>query len=137
MYHNETEAKAPEQIAQVVQVVQVAPLPTTAQVELFDPPLCCPTGLCGPTLDQTLLDVSETVLALKERGVGVERYQMASHPHVFLKHPEVMRLVRERGMEAFPITVVAGQIVKVGAYLTRHEIEQALLDAEGAKGVSR
>jgi Arsenical resistance operon protein ArsD len=103
-----------------------------AQVELFDPPLCCPTGLCGPTLDQTLLDMSELVQALKAEGIGVERYQMASHPQVFLKHPDVMRLVRERGMEAFPITVIAGRMVKTGSYPTRQEIDQALLDAKGA-----
>ncbi len=103
----------------------------TVRVELFDPPLCCPTGLCGPTLDQTLLDVSEMVQSLKDSGVGIERYQMTSHPHVFLKQPEVMRLVRERGMEAFPITVIAGRIIKVGAYLTHQEMDQALFDATG------
>jgi hypothetical protein len=103
-------------------------------VELFDPPLCCPTGLCGPTLDQTLLDVNELVLALKAEGVEVERYQMASHPHVFVKHPDVMRLVRERGMEAFPITVIDGQIIKVGTYPTRDEIDHNLLEANEAKG---
>jgi hypothetical protein len=30
-----------------------------ADVEIFDAPMCCPTGLCGPTLDQTLLDVKQ------------------------------------------------------------------------------
>ena len=104
----------------------------TAVVELFDPPLCCPTGLCGPTLDQTLLDVNELVQTLQAASVGVARYQMTAHPHIFLQRPAVMRLVRERGMDAFPITVVAGQIVKVGAYPTRAEIDQALQAAEGA-----
>ena len=51
-----------------------------AVVEIFDPPMCCPTGLCGPTLDQTLLDVSEMLLALQATGVRVERYQMSSNP---------------------------------------------------------
>jgi hypothetical protein len=96
------------------------------QIELFDPPLCCPTGLCGPTLDQTLLDVNEMVLTLKAEGIDVDRYQMASHPHIFLKHPEVMRLVRERGMAAFPVTVVAGRVIKIGAYPTRRELDEAL-----------
>ncbi|MCL6429778.1 MAG: arsenic metallochaperone ArsD family protein [Anaerolineae bacterium] len=32
------------------------------RLEIFDPPLCCPTGLCGPTVDKTLLDVNEMVL---------------------------------------------------------------------------
>ncbi len=36
-----------------------------ADVEIFDPPMCCPTGLCGPTLDQTLLDVNEMILSLQ------------------------------------------------------------------------
>jgi len=32
-------------------------------VEFFDPPMCCPSGLCGPTLDQTLLDVNEMIFS--------------------------------------------------------------------------
>jgi hypothetical protein len=106
--------------------------PRPPLVAIFDPPLCCPTGLCGPTLDQTLLDVNELVQTLQAAGVPVERYQIAAHPAIFLQHPDVMRLVRERGMEAFPITVVAGQIVKVGAYPTRAEINERLSPAPGA-----
>ncbi len=41
-----------------------------ADVEIFDPPMCCPTGLCGPTLDQTLLDVNEMILTLQSEGVS-------------------------------------------------------------------
>lgn len=96
---------------------------TTAEVEFFDPPMCCPTGLCGPTLDQTLLDVSEMIVALQAEGLKVERYQMTSHPQAFLSNPDVMRLVREQQMAALPITVVRGQVVKVGAYPTLTEIK--------------
>jgi DNA mismatch repair ATPase MutS len=97
-----------------------------SQVEIFDPPMCCPTGLCGPTLDQTLLDVSEMLLALKAANVSVERYQMTSHPNVFIQNSEVMRLVRERQMEALPITVVQGRVIKVGVYPSLAEIQSAL-----------
>lgn len=95
-------------------------------VELFDPPMCCPTGLCGPTLDQTLLDVSEMILALQAEGRGVVRYQMASAPHAFLNNPEVMRLVREQQMAALPITVVHGRVVKAGAYPSLAELRPHL-----------
>ncbi len=105
-------------------------------VEFFDPPMCCPTGLCGPTLDQTLLDVSEMILALKAEGVTVERYQMTSHPHKFINHPEVMRLVRERQMESLPIIVVQGQVVKSGAYPTLVEVTAALAASPTAGGQS-
>jgi len=95
-------------------------------VELFDPPMCCPTGLCGPTLDQTLLDVSEMVLTLTKDGVSVSRYQMASQPQAFIQNPEVVTLIREREMAALPITVVRGRVIKVGAYPTLAEIRAAL-----------
>jgi hypothetical protein len=97
-----------------------------AAVELFDPPMCCPTGLCGPTLDQTLLDVNEMILALRAEGIGVERYQLTSHPQAFLTNADVMRLVREQQMAALPIAVVRGQVVKVGAYPTLAEIKAHL-----------
>lgn len=97
-------------------------------VELFDPPMCCSTGLCGPALDQTLLDIHEMILGLKAEGVAVERYQMSTNPHAFLRNNEVMRLVREQKMAALPITVVHGHVVKVGSYPTRDEIQKALLE---------
>jgi hypothetical protein len=99
---------------------------STAVVELFDPPLCCPTGLCGPTLDQTLLDVNEMILALQAEGSTVARYQMTGQPQAFLSNPDVMRLVREKQMAALPITAVRGQVVKVGSYPTLAEIKTYL-----------
>jgi hypothetical protein len=101
-------------------------LPTSiapADVEFFDPPMCCPTGLCGPTLDQTLLDVSEMIVALERENLRVERYQMASNPNAFLGNAEVMRLVREKQLEALPIIVVRGNVIKTGAYPTLAELK--------------
>ena len=95
-------------------------------VEFFDPPMCCPTGICGPTIDQALLDLNEMVMALQSQGVIVARYQMTSHPNAFLNNAEVMKLVREKQMEALPIIVVRGKVIKVGAYPTADEVHAAL-----------
>lgn len=95
-------------------------------VEIFDPPLCCPTGLCGPTLDQTLLDVNEMVLALQAEKKRVERYQMTTHPNAFLSNAEVMKLIREKQLDALPITVVHGRVIKVGGYPTLAEVKTAI-----------
>lgn len=100
-----------------------------ADVEIFDPPMCCPTGLCGPALDQSLLDVSEMLLQLAAEQIRVERYQMTSHPQVFLNNTEVMRLVREQQMEALPITVVKGRVIKVGAYPSLSEIKAGMSES--------
>lgn len=95
-------------------------------VEIFDPPMCCPTGLCGPTLDQTLLDVSEMIVELQKQGYRVERYQMASDPQAFLANADVMRLVREKQLAALPIVVVRGKVIAEGNYPKLPEINENL-----------
>lgn len=95
-------------------------------IQIFDPPMCCPTGLCGPTLDQTLLDLNEMILGLQKQGIRVERYQMTTSPQAFLVNSEVMRLVREKQMAALPIVVVHGKIITVGKYPTLAEIRTNL-----------
>ena len=102
-----------------------------ADVEIFDPPMCCPTGLCGPTLDETLLDLNEMILSLQSERVQVVRYQMTSHPQAFLNNTDVMRLVREKQMAALPITVVRGKVIKVGEYPTLTEIKTNLNGVHG------
>lgn len=114
-------------MSNVIPVLNTLPASaTSADVEFFDPPMCCPTGLCGPTLDQTLLDVNELILALQRDNVRVERYQMSGNPNAFLSNTEVMKLVREKQMEALPIIVVRGKVIKVGAYPSAEEIRLAL-----------
>ncbi len=105
---------------------QAASAASEAQVEFFDPPLCCPSGVCGPTIDPVLLDVNEMVLTLQGEGISVARYQMASHAQAFVNNREVFRLVREKQLAALPVTVVNGQVLKVGAYPTLAEVRTAL-----------
>ena len=116
----------------VIPVLNTLPPSTIpADIEFFDTPLCCPTGLCGPTLDQTLLDVNEMILTLQGEKLRVERYQMTSHPNAFLGNAEVMKLIREKQLEILPITVVRGKIIKVAVYPTMDEVRSAL--NEGTK----
>jgi hypothetical protein len=104
------------------------------RVEIFEPPMCCSTGLCGPTIDPVLLDVSEMVLKLSGQGVVVRRYVMNQQPQAFLNNPAVYRLVQERQLTALPITAVNGRIIKVGAYPTLVEV-QAALNGDGTSPV--
>ena len=110
---------------------------SAAVVELFDPPMCCPTGLCGPTLDQTLVDVNEMILTLQVEGLAVARYQMTGQPQAFLSNPDVMQLVREKQMAALPITVVRGKVVKVGAYPTLNEVKTYLMEQHRTANAQR
>ena len=96
------------------------------RVQIYDPPMCCPTGLCGPTVDPVLLDINEAVIALKSLGVTVERYLLNAQPQAFLANPQVLQMVRERQLAVLPITVIDGRIIKTGAYPTLEEMRDAL-----------
>jgi len=96
------------------------------RVEIFDPPMCCSTGICGPTIDQTLIDVNEMIVALKAHGISVERYQINTQPKAFMANPDILALMRERRLSALPITAVDGRIIKTGSYATAAQVEAAL-----------
>jgi hypothetical protein len=95
-------------------------------VEIFDPPLCCLTGLCGPVLDTTLVDLTEAIFALEAEGRTVVRHMMTADPQAFMKNREVYDLIRARQLEVLPITVMGGRIVKTDAYPTLDELRNEL-----------
>lgn len=97
-----------------------------ARLEIFDPPMCCTSGMCGPTIDQTLLNVNQMLLTLQERGVEVRRYQMSVQPQAFMGNADVFRLLREQQLAALPITALDGRVIKTGAYPTLAEVEAGL-----------
>ena len=95
-------------------------------VEIFDPPMCCPTGLCGPVLDTTLVDLSEALLSLQSDGLSVARHMMTAEPQAFMRNRAVYDLIRQRQLEILPITVVRGQVVKTVQYPSLDELRSAL-----------
>ncbi len=98
-----------------------------ATVEIFDPPMCCPTGMCGPTIDPVLLDVNEMIITLQGEGITVARYQMSTHAQTFARNGEVLKLLREKQLAALPISIVNGRIIKTGAYPTLTELRTVLM----------
>ncbi len=95
-------------------------------VELFDPPLCCPTGLCGPVLDTTLVDLGEACITLQAEGHTVVRHMMTAEPQAFMRNRDVFELIRARQLDVLPITVVRGVVVKTDAYPSLDELRDAL-----------
>lgn len=102
------------------------PVAIAPDVEIFDPPLCCPTGLCGPVLDTTLVDLSEAIFTLEAEGRSVVRHMMTADPQAFLRNREVYALIKQRQLDVLPITVIGGRIVKTDAYPTLDELRSEL-----------
>ncbi|SHJ20703.1 arsenite efflux transporter metallochaperone ArsD [Lutispora thermophila] len=88
---------------------------------IFDPAMCCPTGVCGPSVDPELLRVSTVLNNLKKRGIVIERYNLTNNPQIFVENEEVNKKLNDEGVDVLPITMVDGVIVKTKAYPTNEE----------------
>lgn len=95
------------------------------KIEVFDPALCCPTGVCGPAVDPALLKFAGTLAFLRRQGVAIERRNLAQEPEAFEANADVKRLLAERGEKALPVTLVDGKVLAVGAYPSKEELAAA------------
>ena len=96
------------------------------KVEVYDPPMCCSTGLCGANIDPELLRIHDVLINLKKRGVEVHRYQMSSDMAKFAKHPTIAPMIKENGRKILPIVSVNGEIIKTNGYPSEQELIGAL-----------
>ncbi|MDA8334006.1 MAG: arsenite efflux transporter metallochaperone ArsD [Peptococcaceae bacterium] len=92
-------------------------------IVVYDPPMCCSTGVCGPAPDPELLRVAAALERLRGQGVGVARYNLARDTKAFLEQEEVQGLLREKGPEVLPVIVVDGRVRLTGRYPESAELE--------------
>lgn len=88
---------------------------------IFDPAMCCSTGVCGPGVDPELLRVATVLNNLKNKGVVVERFNLTSNPQAFVDNKVINELLNTEGVDVLPVIVVDGEVVKTKAYPTNEE----------------
>lgn len=96
------------------------------QVEIYDPPMCCSSGLCGPSVDPVLVRVNDAVLALKKQGVIIERYNLKLQLKEFMANKTAADLLHQNGKTVLPITIVNGEVFKTGEYPSYEDLCKAL-----------
>lgn len=93
------------------------------KIELFEPAMCCPTGLCGPSIDKNLVMISAAFNELrKQPNIKAIRYNLSQNAAIFTYRPEVLNAMKDK--TTLPITEVNGKIVKTGAYPTISELSK-------------
>ena len=111
---------------QVAPAAPAAPTTTDARVQVFDPAMCCATGLCGPGVDPALLTIARDLRWLQSQGVTVERFGLSQVPDAFVANAKVTGLMQAFGDRALPATLVNGDVLAFGRYPSREEIHKAL-----------
>ena len=103
-------------------------------IQIYDPALCCSTGVCGVDVDQQLVDFSADVDWAKQNGAQIERFNLAQQPMVFAENPVVKGFLERSGAEALPLILVDGEVALAGRYPNRSELARwAAIDAVAEK----
>ena len=90
-------------------------------IQVYDPPMCCSTGLCGTEIDPALVSFAALLTELSRKGVSVERYNMGQQPMAFVENPTVKALLETEGTEALPLILLDGEVFQKGRYPTDGE----------------
>jgi len=100
-------------------------------LQIFDPPMCCSTGVCGPSVDPALVRFAADLKRLQEQGVRVERYNLAQDPGAFAKNDAVSKALAEEGQGCLPLILLDGKIVNRRSYPTCEALDRLILGSSG------
>ena len=93
-------------------------------IEIFDPAMCCPTGLCGTNIDPNLMRIAVIIEKLKKEGIEVKRHNLRDEPQVYVDNAKVNELLQSRGVDVLPITLVNGEVAVSGSYPTTKQMSE-------------
>jgi len=93
-----------------------------AVIRIYEPALCCDTGVCGVDVDQSLVDVTATVRSLRDLGADIQRHNLATDPIAFTEDATVQAFMHLAGSAGLPLTVVDGVTVATGTYPAREQL---------------
>lgn len=91
-------------------------------VQVYDKPMCCSTGVCGPEVDPVLPTFAADLEWLKGQGHNVERFNLAQQPQAFIDNQAIHQLLSTVGTGCLPVVLVDGSIVSQSTYPSRDDL---------------
>ena len=103
------------------------------KLEIYDPHMCCPTGLCGPSPDERMLHLSEILKELKRQypKLMIARYMISQQPMRFKQNTSVFSLLQKHGKDVLPIVTFNGGVICKGRYPELNEITAHITKKQG------
>jgi hypothetical protein len=93
-----------------------------SKLQVFDPAMCCSTGVCGPSVDPVLPRFSADLEWLKSKGIEIERYNLAQQIAAFTENPTVKQALNSEGTKCLPMILVDGKVISKAEYPTREQL---------------
>ena len=98
----------------------------THRLEVFDPALCCSTGVCGPSVDPVLPRFAGDLARIRRQGVTIERHNLSQDPGAFADHALVRAELEKAGVACLPVVILDGLVIATGRYPERAELYAAV-----------
>lgn len=95
---------------------------TRKSLKVYDPAMCCPTGVCGPNVDEALVEFAGAVKTVVTHGVSVDRWNLAQQPQAFTENLQVKNLLAKLGVKGLPFIFVNDELQWTGRYPTAEEL---------------
>lgn len=99
-------------------------LTPASMIQIFEPAMCCSTGVCGPAVDTQLVQFADDLEWVKSKGIAFQRQNLAQNPAAFVENPAVRTMLAERGESVLPILIVNGLVRFFGRYPNRDELAE-------------
>ena len=96
------------------------------RMSIYEPAMCCDTGVCGVNVDPELVRISTVINNLKKNGITIERYNLSSEPMAFVNNNKVKDVLDKNGIDRLPLILVDDDIVIEGRYPKNEEIMELL-----------
>ena len=96
------------------------------KMQIFEPAMCCSTGLCGVGVDTELLRITTVLNSLKKNSVDVDRFNLTNAPIEFINNKAVNDLLNNKGVDVLPAIVLDGEILMTGRYPSNEEFVKLL-----------
>ena len=93
------------------------------KLNIFEPAMCCETGVCGVDADTVLINFTADTEWLRKQGVEVQRFNLAQEPAAFISDPVVKAEINEHGETCLPLLMLDGAVVSRGNYLDRAQLQ--------------
>ena len=100
-------------------------------IQVYDPAMCCSTGICGTSIDPDLVNFAAMLNQLAGHGVNIERHNLGQQPLAFAQNAVVRELLGNEGVEVLPLVFLDGAIQFKGHYPTREERPEFIRAALG------
>jgi hypothetical protein len=95
------------------------------RLEIYDPAMCCSTGVCGPSPGEQLTAFAGQLKRFADRA-EIHRFNLAQEPAAFAGSAIVKQVLTDEGPDALPVVLVDGKLAMKGVYPSGEQLEQLL-----------